>query len=442
MKYAMLSRRDFLKTMSVASVGVALAACAPVGTPSTGGGAAAPAGEKVSLRIGSWDSKDAEPIESDVLAAFNKLFPDIEVKIEFNPDAYDDKLLTAMAGGTAPDVFMWWNFPGLVAKKGIEDLTTYVEGPNGLDPSIYYKQILDYNRVGPGLYGLPKDFTPRAYYYNKKLFDEAGVPVPSADWTTDDLLEIGKALTKGEGTDAQYGAFTYTDTYSLQGYVWQNGGDFVNPEGTKASGFADSDATTEILDWHAALSLTEKVSPTAQAVNSMQGGADQLFINGKLAMYDTGRWPQAQFKKVEGLEFGTMLPPMNAKTKQRVVVLHEAGFCMNPASKYKADQTWELVKFMGGAEANKIRAQAGWAVPALPSVVEELKLASDPLEKTWFDAIPFATVSPCFMRTPNWGPADSELQNAIDSIFLGKATAAEAMKGAVARVDELLAQGA
>jgi multiple sugar transport system substrate-binding protein len=417
-----------------------LAACAPVAAPAAEqGGEAAPAAEGVTIRVGSWDSTEAEPIENDVIAAFNEQFPDIQIQLEFNPDAYDDKLLTAMAGGTAPDVFMWWNFPSLVARSGIQDLTDFVEGPNGLDLSIYYPQVLDYNRVGDGLYGLPKDFTPRAYYYNQKLFDDAGVAYPTNEWTTDDMLEIATALTKGEGVDAQYGVFAFSGVYPLQGYVWQRGGDFISPDGTKASGYCDSEATTSVLDWHAALSAEHGVAPTPQAVTAQQGGADQLFIGGKLAMYDTGRWPQSQFKSAEDLTFGTVLPPIDSETGERVVVLHEAGFCMNPASPHKDDATWEVVKFMGGPVANKIRAEAGWALPAQPAVAEELKMLEDPLEITWFDAVEYATVLPCFMRTSKWGPADSELATAIESIFLGEATAAEAMSAVAPVVDDILA---
>ncbi|MFO7634099.1 MAG: extracellular solute-binding protein [Caldilinea sp.] len=438
---AVLTRRQMLKAMGAGATLLALAGCAPAVAPGSAPqeGVAAPSAEKTTIRIASWDSTAAEPIEEEVIAAFNEQYPDIEVKMEFNPDAYNDKLLTSMAGGTGADIFLWWNFPGLVAQNGIEDLTPYVEGPNGLDLSIYFKEVLDYNRVGPGLYGLPKDFTPRAYYFNRKLFDEAGIPYPANDWTTDDLLEIAKALTVGEGPDAQYGLFTFSGLYDVQGYVWQHDGDFISPDGTKASGFADSEATTQVLDWLAAMNLTHKVAPTAQAVSAQQGGADQLFIGGKLAMYDTGRWPQAQFKQVEDLDFGTALPPIDADTGKRVTVLHEAGWCMNPASQYKDGATWNVLKFMGGPEANQIRTEAGWALPALPQIVEDLKLLEDPLEKTWFDAVPFATVSPCFMRTPNWDRADSELQNAIDTVFLGRATAMEAMSAAAPIADNMLA---
>ena len=70
--------------MSAGAAVLALAACAPVGTAPTAGqqaGAAAPAGTKTKVRVGSWDGKEAEPIEADVIAGFNEVYPDIEVVI-------------------------------------------------------------------------------------------------------------------------------------------------------------------------------------------------------------------------------------------------------------------------------------------------------------------------------------------------------------------------
>jgi multiple sugar transport system substrate-binding protein len=437
-----LTRREALRAFGLSAAGVALAACAApmpaapqviekVVTPTP-----APP-QEVTLRAASWDIASAQPIENKVLAGFKEKFPHITVKLEFNTDAYADKLLTSMAAGNAPDVFMWWNFPMLVARGGIEDLTPYLEGPSGLDISIYYKEVLDYNRVGPGLYGLPKDFTPRAIYYNKALFDAAGIAYPTNDWTWDDLLVMAKAMTKGEGAEAQYGFSTYTDTYPIQYYVWSHDGDMISPDGKQASGYCDSQATIEAITWYVDLAIKEKVSPSPTAVQSL-GGESQMFMTGKLAIFDTGRWPLTDFRKAEGLQFATILPPLDPKTKKRVTVLHEAGWCLSAASKYKFNEAWELTKWMGGPEANKIRAEAGWALPAIPSVVKELNMESDPLEKPWFDAVPFATVKPWFMRTPVWWPADREFHTAFEAAFLEKATVEEALKEVAPRVDQIL----
>jgi ABC-type glycerol-3-phosphate transport system substrate-binding protein len=63
-------------------------------------------GEAVKLRVGSWDGVEVEPIENDVLAAFKAKFPQIDATVEYNPDAYDEKLLAGLAAGNAPDLFL------------------------------------------------------------------------------------------------------------------------------------------------------------------------------------------------------------------------------------------------------------------------------------------------------------------------------------------------
>ena len=454
MKSKRLDRRAFLRLGTLTAAGAALAACAPpkpqivertvevtvpaqvqekqvvvTATP------APPA--QVTLRAAMWDSAEVEPMETEILKAFYEQYPHITVNIEFNPEAYDDKLITGLAAGNAPDVFLWWNYPKLIALGGLEDLTPYVEGPRGVDLNMYYEQVLSYARVGRFLSGLPKDFTPRAYFYNKKLFDDAGVPYPTNDWTWDDLVTIAAQLTKGEGADKRYGFYNYIGSYPLQGYVWSNGGDFISPDGTKASGYLDSEATIEAVEWYVDLHLRHHLSPTTMEEGTL-GGATEMFINNKLAIFDNGRWPQSQFKSVEGLEFGTVLPPKCTYTGNLVTVIHLACWCMNPASPYKFNEAWELLKWEAGPLAHKVRTEAGWAIPAIPSVVEELGLLSDPIDRTWFEAVPHATVRPCFTRSAVYWQADEDLTVALEQAFLGKKPVAQALAEAVPLMDSKL----
>ena len=66
-------------------------------------------------------------------------------------------------------------------------------------------------------------------------------------------------------------------------------------------------------------------------------------------------------------------------------------------------------------------------------------MASDPLEKTWFDAVPFATGKPWFMRTPVWPAANREFTTAIEGAFLEKWTVEAGMNDVAKRVDDILA---
>jgi multiple sugar transport system substrate-binding protein len=312
----------------------------------------------------------------------------------------------------------------------------YATGKSPLDLSMYYPSVLEMNKVGNILAGTPDAFTPRAIFYNKKLFDTAGIPYPTNDWTWDDLLNIAKKLTKGSGANAQYGFYTYSNTYPLQGYIWSNGGDFISPDGKKASGYCDSAATIQALEWYTKLQTEYKVAPTAEA-DRVLGGASDMFMNGKLAMLDNGRWPQTDFKKAPGLQLGTVLPPKSPYTNKVVTVIHEASFCVAKTSPHK-EEAWELCKWLGGEAGNRAFAEAGWGIPATMRTGAEMGMDKDPIEKTWFDAIPLGGKS-CFIRTLYWDKADVEFNAAIESIFAGKATAAEAMKKVAPIVDKILA---
>jgi multiple sugar transport system substrate-binding protein len=386
------------------------------------------------LRVSMWDGIEVQPQVEEIMQGFQEKFG-ASVEIEYNPDTYNDKLLAGLAAGTAPDVFLWWNYPQLVSRNGLEDLTSYASGSSPLDLTQYYEQIVNVGRSGDGLYGIPKDWTPRAVYFNKKLFDEAKVPYPTNDWTWDDLLETAKALTKGEGPDKQYGWFSYNVQYPLQGFVWSNGGDFISPDGTQATGYLDSPETIEALDWYIRLQTEHGVAPTADESTTV-GGETTMFMNGKLAMYDTGIWPLSQFLANPDIEVGTVLPP-TTQDGNRACVLHQADWCMNPAAVDK-DLSWEVLKWMVSPEAAKVWGKSGFSLPAIKSVTEELGLLEDPIRKTYYDAVDYITVLPWFIRTTKGDEVEQEINLAIQAAFLGQTSIEDALKASAPIIDSIL----
>lgn len=455
-----ISRRNFLKTASLSMAGITLAACAPKATeapaaaePTTAPAAdkaaeatqpaeptTAPASaEKVELRFGSWDSESGQAVYTAITEGFNKISPNVTVKIEFTPDSYEDKILTGLAGGNAPDIYMWWNFPDLWSKNGMLDLTELaaLPGDEGLDLSKAYATNLSYLKINGKLVGTPNAFTPRALYYNKALFKAAGIAEPTNDWTTDDLMNAATKLTQGDGADKVYGFLASPGSYVIQPYLWSNGTDWISADGKTASGYTDSKETIEIVQWLADMVLDSKVSPSVDTSDTL-GGATQMFMNGKLAMMDNGRWPLTDLKAKDGFEFGIVLPPSNAKTKKRVTLLHNSGFCINPNTKNK-EAAWQFAKYIGGPQGNKEFGSAGWAMPAYEDVVQELGWDKDEYEKVWVEATPLATVPPCFLRTTVWDQVDSELANTLESIWLGEVTAEAGLTKVAKTMDDLLA---
>jgi len=388
-------------------------------------------GGRVTLRYMTWDSATGLEPERKIIQQFEATHPDIEVKLEPNSQGYEDKIITSLVAGKPPDVFLWWNFTRLAELGGIEDLTSYLERCPDLSAGMFYPNLLRYTSVKGRIYGLPKDFTARVIFYNKDLFDQAGLPYPKDDWTWDEFLEVAKKLTYGD----QYGFYVSAGTYHLQPWVWSNGGDLISPDGKHVLGYLDSPETIEAVKFYTDLCVRYGVSPSGGVVSSL-GGALNMFLTGKLAMMDNGRWPVLKLKKSK-IRFGTVLPP-HPRGKKLVTVLHCAGQVMAAIGKHKP-QAWELLKAMSDPNAQRIRAEAGWALPAMPALTKEMGLEKDPIESTFIRAIKYATVTPCFLRTSHWWEyVDKPLTDAIDKILLKKGTVEEVLPQTARRIERQL----
>ena len=82
-------------------------------------------------------------------------------------------------------------------------LDDFLAGQYPLDLSVYLPGMVDPGKFEGKQYLLPKDFSPLGVYYNKKIFDKAGVAYPQDGWTWDDLLKTAQALTKDANGDGQ-----------------------------------------------------------------------------------------------------------------------------------------------------------------------------------------------------------------------------------------------
>ena len=149
-------------------------------------------GAPVEIKVAFWGGPDEIRIMEDVIAQWQKTHPCITVKLEHTPyRGYADKLLTRIAGRSSPDIICTEVdlFVAFQSKNVLLDLTPYIKKDTSLDIKDFYPKIINRFTVGGKLYALPRDTAPYAcVYYNKKLFDEAGIPYPK-----DDCDEIGRA---------------------------------------------------------------------------------------------------------------------------------------------------------------------------------------------------------------------------------------------------------
>ncbi|MBC7344762.1 MAG: extracellular solute-binding protein, partial [Clostridia bacterium] len=149
--------------------------------------------KEVVLRVATWDTAEGLHWTEVAMQKFMAEHPDIKIKLESIPQGYDDRILTSLAGGNPPDVFLWWNLPVLAERGGIEPLDQYDINFDNIAPALNAWATYD-GRI----YGITKDYSCEVIWYNKKIFDKYGVPYPTDDWTWEDFRRIAIQLTHPE----------------------------------------------------------------------------------------------------------------------------------------------------------------------------------------------------------------------------------------------------
>lgn len=166
----------------------------------------------------------------DIKAAFEKQYPQYELKIQITPyGEYPSKVLTLFLGGQPPDVFQTWAQykPSWVQNGMLMDLTKRVESSSVANLSQFIPPAQESVRYQGKIWGTPFDFSAMIWFANLDLLDEAGLPVPPMNWTVDDLEKAATKITRPEagvwGTmnPVFWGGLNNLQwTYNYTGHYW------------------------------------------------------------------------------------------------------------------------------------------------------------------------------------------------------------------------------
>ena len=216
------------------------AAAAEAEAPAQESGAKSSAMSKVVVNI--WDSKQQKGIQTicDEWTATSGIPVSVEV---VDWDNYWTLLEAGASGGQMPDVFwMHSQYSEKYMDQGILlDLTDYIEKDENTDLANYYPEIVELYQYDGHTYALPKDYDTIGLWYNKDMFDEAGIAYPDETWTWETLHDVAAQLTKEDGS--QYGLTGNTDA-NQEGYynaIYSYGGYVINDAKDK-SGYDDENS--------------------------------------------------------------------------------------------------------------------------------------------------------------------------------------------------------
>lgn len=391
-----------------------------MGCGGTGGSSKTSSGETV-ITYSIWD-KIQEPGMRQIADEFEKENPGMKVKIEVTPwDQYWTKMEAAATGGSLPDVF--WMHASQVEKyiegSAIMNLTDNINSSSLLDMSKFPQDLVGLYERNSEIYAIPKDYDTVGLWYNKTLFDKAGISYPDETWTWDTLLENAKKLTDAD--NGIYGLSAPQNTHEgIYDYVFQNGGRILSEDGTKSE--YNSPETREALQWYVDLGLKENVSPNQSQF--AENPVITLFESGKTAMALFGSWMTAEFAANEYTSANcdvAVLP----QGKTRGTVFNGLGNSVAAKTK-NPEAAWKFVEFLGSEKANKIQAESGAAIPAYEGTSEAWTKSNDKFNLSVFPSmLDYAIIKPYIRDNSKWETIEN---NILKKVFSGDITVDEGCK--------------
>lgn len=401
--------RHIPKSRITASLAVSSLAIAALAGCASGSGSGGSDGD-VTISYAIWD-KNQQPAMEKIVDAFEKEHPNVTVDIQLTPYAdYFTKLQTAVSGGSAADVF-WMNGPNFQLYASNGQLAPLDD--QGIDPSDYSKGLIDLYTFDGKLYGAPKDFDTVALWYNKDLFDAAGLAYPKAGWTWDDLKADAAALT--DPAKGQWGiAASPYGQENFYNSIAQAGGEVISADGTK-SGYGSPEALAGISLWTDIIQAGD--SPTAQQMSDTN--PEDFFLSGKVAMFQNGSWGASAYAANPDIADKVDVAPLPAGPAGNQSVIHGLANVANAKSKH-LDVAKEFAAFASGKDAADIQAAAGAVIPAFNGTQQAWVDALPQYDlQVYIDALATAVPYPVSKNTSAWTSIESD---SIAQIWAGAVT--------------------
>lgn len=413
----------------------AAAACGPDSEESSDG--------TVTLTMTAWGGDVDKQTYEQRLAMAHKKYPNIRVKLQMSPGGqdYSQKISTAIAGGKGPDILeLAEHIPAFASKHQIRPLDDYIK-TSGLDLASQFGETTAKIFAYEGSqYALPDRSGAMVLYYNKKMFDEAGVEYPTADWSWDDLLAAAKKLTIREnGEVKQWGFATISWWPYWMSFMYQNGGRVLDENGKPV---INSPENVEAMQWFNDLAWKHKVSPTPRDwANYGEGvGPDQLFAQGKLAMEITGFWNIAAANSVEGLDWD-IAPLWHGKEPATSAFFN--GLAISTTSEHP-DEAWKIIEFMASEEGQRPIIDNAEDAPANLQVQQSDAFLKPKWATREVNMGAFADSSEAIFvppLTPQWNEMIEVCTENIDLMMNNKVTPEEALATIQERLEQIMSQG-
>ncbi|NLG52164.1 MAG: extracellular solute-binding protein [Chloroflexi bacterium] len=441
-----MSRRAFLQGSSLIAGLAILAACAP--KEPTPAPTEPPKAEAQPTPAEAAEKAPQEAVtlmslgtgNDTIFAAFKERTGITIENVPITGDKFQ-KLNSMFATGDPPDLFNtsdvnWCKDRDIAVQQHVVLDEYFTRDEDEFQFDDIYPSISKFMKMPDGHY----HFTPtyansNVMAYNIQLFDEAGVPYPTADWTWDDMVQAGKELTIMEGDMVvQYGKATTFGWWGEYYYYQRQAGleDWLSEDGTEV--FMDAPEAIEGLQFYIDCIFKHKMADAPGV--GLEGG----FLGGGYAMWNfihTASWPQIT---QAGIQWDVMVPPKGKRLEGGEMALDSTA--IGKGSKHY-EESWTYLKFNSGKDGGVLWVEWGYP-PIRKSVAEETWIPHKgtpeyPLHpEIYFDSLPYN-------MPVHWAPGSWDawgiLQQKVDLVLEQKLTVEQACQEAAAEHRALIESG-
>jgi multiple sugar transport system substrate-binding protein len=422
----------WLNRRTLNSLIVVLAMLLAVGGGLTVNGASAQ--DSITLTMTAWDVATT-PYWQAVIDAYEAQNPNVHVElVDISSTEYTDVMNIRLSGGDDTDIITVKDIPeyaAMLTRGQIVPLDDYIAA-DGLDLSVYSgaAEALTYEGA---IYGLPFRSDIWILYYNKTIFDNAGLDYPTNDMTWAEFDALARELTSGSGADKIYGAHFHVWRSCVQLGTVQDGLNTIISD--------DYSFMAPMYDMVTKMQKDGIIMDYGElkAGNIHYSGP---FINGQVAMLPMGSWFIGRLiaDKAEGIfdfDWGVAAYPHPDGVAAGTTAGTLTSLAINDESNNK-DAAWDFIKFYSGEEGAKALALTGNLPAVRTPAVLEIFAALDGMPAEATEALQTTTVRLELPMHPNVGEIEQILNEEHELIMTRSYSVSEGLDEATDRIGEVL----
>ncbi len=370
--------------------------------------------ETTDVSFMTWGSESEINIIKSIIADYEQSHPGKKIRLIHTPQNYFPKLHLYFASKMEPDVVFLNNiYSKIYMNSGLlENLSPYFQ--DELINGTFYQSSVDSFSTDGNFYAVPRDISDMVFFVNKDILKKNSVPVPEK---FENLGEFYDILPKIK-TDNNFSVNVEPMSIYWINFLVLNGGGIISDDLKEV--IISSPESVEAFQKYADLIFKEHLAPSKGEIASKTTA--QMFINGELALYLSGRWMVPKFRStIKNFDWDVIAFPVSDKHK---IVVDTSGWAVSKNSKHKEDAI-EFVKYISSKASIEKMTQAGLIVPARIDVAEsEVFLDGNKPEnaRAFIDVLKYSKPTPV---NSNYLFISDTINENTEDIFSGKYSASQ-----------------